>query len=121
MARRTAGTITKALSKKRYWTDDDARQALLAWEGSGLTLAAFGRQHGIQAKRLYWWRKRLTQESDPSQIEFVEAEVVGTGPASCALELHLSSGARIDVITPGQVDPGWLLHLVRGLSEVAPR
>ncbi len=41
------------------WTRADAEAALRVWQGSGLPLATFAKQHGIVPQRLHWWRRRL--------------------------------------------------------------
>lgn len=131
MARRTRGT--KARGKEDHWTVEEARQLLAAWERSGLTMAAFCRKRGIRPRRLYWWRSKLaawSQEPAPTErrtrdaehgYQLVEAVVVpsSSAPAPAAVTLHLRSGDRIEVRSPGNVEADWLVYLAGGLRESA--
>jgi hypothetical protein len=47
----------------RRWTAEDAGQALLAWEDSGLELTAFATGAGLDPQRLTRWRRRLATTS----------------------------------------------------------
>jgi hypothetical protein len=64
-----------------YWTEDEAREALKAFEASGLTLAAFGRRAGIAATRLRWWRKRLGPSAAVAAMVPVTIKSVPASPA----------------------------------------
>jgi transposase-like protein len=41
------------------WTEDDAAAALAALRQSGLSVAVFAAREGLDAQRLYVWRRRL--------------------------------------------------------------
>lgn len=41
------------------WHEHHARQALIAWRSSGLSVRAFGARHGVQEKRLHRWFRKL--------------------------------------------------------------
>jgi hypothetical protein len=41
------------------WTERDARIALAALERSGKPVSPFAAEHGLDAQRLYAWRRRL--------------------------------------------------------------
>ena len=65
------------------WREADAREALVAWRSSGLSVCAFARRHGLHSKRLYRWFRRLgappsaragraaTPPASPSFVEVV--------------------------------------------------
>ena len=61
-----------------YWSEDEGRRAVEAWRRSGETASAFARQHGIRAKRLVWWSKRLalSARSSTALVSLVPATVV---------------------------------------------
>jgi len=44
---------------RRRWTTAEARAALSALEGSGLSVAAFAVRQGVRPERLYRWRRQL--------------------------------------------------------------
>jgi len=117
--------------KSRRWTADEARVELDAWRQSGLTMAAYCRQRGLHVNRLYNWRKRIgewiaggqvvgaVQPEGQKPLRWIEATVATqTTPA---LTLRFGNGGSIEVADPERVDTGWLIQLVRGLSEPALR
>lgn len=107
------------LAAGRYWSEADGRAALAAFEGSGLTRAAFRRETGIATQRLRWWERRLGGTAEPpGKIEFVPVEVtprVAVG-AEAAMEIVLGE-IRVRV-GPG-FDAGALRRLLEVLSEPA--
>ena len=66
------------------WTSSEARAALSALSSSGLSVAAFAEREGLDAQRLYRWRRRFSGargsvqgapafvEIRPSRLEPVE-------------------------------------------------
>ena len=59
---------------RRRWTTAEARAALSALEGSGLSVAAFAVRQGVRPERLYRWRRQLaagslTAERTPAFLE----------------------------------------------------
>src|SRR5213594_2311839 len=103
------------LIANRYWRAADAERVLEAWRGSGRTVAAFAREHGLSAARLLRWRARLRLPAAPV---FHPVRVVGrqrSNPIAPArsepLELELRGGRRIRV--PAGFDAALLEELVR--------
>lgn len=75
-------------SRRDHWTPDEARRVLADAAGSGLTLAAYARQHGLREQQMYWWNIRLRThvDSTPSTrrpMAFVPVVQV-RGPAASA-------------------------------------
>jgi transposase-like protein len=93
------------------WTEDDASAALAALERSGLSVACFADREGVDAQRLYKWRRRLGPVTD-----FVEV----TPSASLALgaprgfEVMLGSGRVVRV--PESFDAEALRRLIAVLE-----
>ena len=46
------------------WTEADAVAALAALKQSGLSVALFAAREGLDAQRLYVWRRKLARHSD---------------------------------------------------------
>jgi transposase-like protein len=87
------GTRTRTSPKRR-------RQLLAAFERSGLSAAAFARQHGIVYTTLCSWRRRRPTKP---KIAFAEVEVLrSTTPEPIVVEL--GSRARVCVSSPGQFE-----------------
>lgn len=60
------GARVTGLGSKGRWNTADAGQALTAYQGSGMSLAAFARREGMSLTRLAWWRKKLQDPARPS-------------------------------------------------------
>jgi transposase-like protein len=83
------------------WTEQDARAALAALERSGKPISVFAAEHGLDAQRLYTWRRRLGRAElttfrelvvrRPSPIAIVDGD--GT------FEIVLPSGVVVRVST----------------------
>jgi transposase-like protein len=115
-SQRQNGT-TRSLARliaNRYWRAADAERVLAAWRGSGQSVAAFAREHGLSATRLLRWRARLELSVAPvfHPVRVVERLRPPTTPAGPEpLELELCGGRRIRV--PARFDPELLAELVR--------
>jgi transposase-like protein len=100
----------------RRWTVADARAALAAVDESGLSLNAFAARQGIDAQRLYYWRRRLAGQHvvalPPPQ--FVELRP----PRSEPVEVMLRSGRVLRVAE--SIDSAVLIRLVAALEHVEP-
>jgi transposase-like protein len=48
-----------AALREQHWSAEDAKRVLEACKDSGEAQAEFCRKHGLQPKRLSWWRRRL--------------------------------------------------------------
>ncbi|HEX4492479.1 MAG TPA: hypothetical protein VH914_14830 [Acidimicrobiia bacterium] len=79
------------------WTEGDARQVLDEWRQSGQTIAAFARDRGVSAPRLYWWRRRLPKARAVAPVlSLVPAKIVArTDTAS--IVIRLPSGIAIEM------------------------
>jgi len=75
----------------RRWTETEAREALSALDASGLSATEFAYRQGIDAQRLYWWRRRLANSSQESATpSFVELSPSSVGIGH--VEVILRSG-----------------------------
>lgn len=99
------------------WTEDDARIVLEEWRRSGTTLAAFARQRGVSAPRLYWWRRRLSSsETRTSSVSLVPATIVST--TAPAIVIQLANGIAVEVAGAGAgVSPAWIAEVVVALAR----
>jgi transposase-like protein len=79
------------------WTEHDARQVLDEWRQSGQTIAAFARERGVSAPRLYWWRRRVPQAiAIAPAMSLVPAKIV-VRPEAAATVIRLPSGIAIEI------------------------
>ena len=110
--------------RERRWTTRDARRVLAACDGSGLSVAAFAREHGLKDQRLSWWRKRLGEwdgsalaAAGSPPVRFVPAIVQGSRVATgSTIAIRLPDGVMVEI---GDASPQWVASLVRGLCEAA--
>lgn len=58
---------------RETWTKQIER-----WRQSGLSYAAFAREHGINEQTLRWWRIRLDQEAQSGQVVRERVELSAT-------------------------------------------
>ena len=71
----------RAIAESRQWTTEEARRAVAACEGSGLTTREFARQHGSTAGRFQYWRKRLLAMEASRDGRLLPVRVVPAGQA----------------------------------------
>ncbi len=100
----------RAVARKGYWRDADARLVLGAWRTSGQTICSFAAAHGLRAPRLVRWAARLgvsqslprkgseQQSTSAVKLRFHPVEVVGGGGVRWdVIELVLVDGRRVRV------------------------
>jgi hypothetical protein len=79
------------------WTEGDARQVLDEWRQNGQTIAAFARDRGMSAPRLYWWRRRLPKAGAVAPaLSLVPAKIVMRTDAA-SIVIRLPSGIAIEM------------------------
>ena len=118
MATVTAAGRAKAArpgrSRRGYW-----RAQVAAHAKSGLSVAAFCRQHGLRKGTLSFWRWKFAQEARRAPRPtpaFVPVHVAPTapardrGPAVGELEITLAPERRVRV--SGRVEPAWLAEVL---------
>ena len=98
-----------------YWREPEARRVIDAWRQSGESVAAFGRRHGINVKRLRWWSQRLatserairrtqcsTSESR-TLVSLVPATIVGAGELAAVIRGPGGIAVELTNATPAQI------------------
>jgi len=72
------------------WTEDDAAAALAALKQSGLSVAIFAAREGLDAQRIYVWRRRL--EPRTGFVELAPSTALDLRDASRGFEVALRCG-----------------------------
>ena len=69
-------------------------EQIATWSNSGLSIAAWCREHATNYHRFLYWRKRLSMPMVQQSGRFIELEVVASPLAlSCnGVDIHVSSG-----------------------------
>jgi transposase-like protein len=93
------------------WSEEDARQVLHALERSGQPVSAFAAEHGLDAQRVYLWRRRLGARAERTTFR----EVVVRAAGADRLEIVFPSGTTVRV--PAGFDDDSLERLLVAVSR----
>lgn len=119
---------------RRHWSADEAARVLAACEQNERSIAAFARRHGLNPKRLYWWRARLSRgarrptaaprheaRSAAAAMSFVELRVAAAAPhgGDAGVVIEVGAHVRIAVAAPERVDATWLARVVAHVAAEA--
>jgi hypothetical protein len=101
------------LTKARHhipWTPSEAREAVSAWQASGLSLREFATSHGIAWQRLAKAKSRVLKMEQPCGPAMFLPVTIGDMPTTPA---KLTIGAlTIEVASLESVSPTWLAQLI---------
>ena len=91
------------------------RGHLAAWRTSGLSQAAYCRQHGLTQNDFSWWKREIGRRAVAAAPAFVPVSIAHPPGNSYTFEVSLRSGRvlRFD----GRVEPAELGAVVRALEE----
>ena len=85
------------------------------WQMSGLTQAAYCREHGLNGKTFGGWLRAYRDVQKRNQrTALIPVTVKPTAPASNHLKLCCSSGHTLEL--PADVSPQWLGELLKCLD-----
>jgi hypothetical protein len=91
------------VAARGYWRESTARVMVDAWRGSGETVAAFARRHGVDRRRLARWVRRVegTTQTGEVVVPFHPVRVVG-GAAARGTEapIEIAVGRAYQVRVP---------------------
>lgn len=105
--------LPSSISSRRRWTEDDARSVLTAQEASGLSVVAFAAREGLDAQRVYAWRRRLGGVVEATSTPaFIELRPPGRREI---VEVGLRCGRVVRVAET--IDPSALRRLVDALEQ----
>ena len=77
-----------AINKTQFWQDH-----ITAWQGSGLSQAAYCKQHEIKFHNFAYWRNCLSPAKEPS----AKLMKLGGMPASSRMIMNLPLGVRLEL------------------------
>jgi transposase len=95
--------------RERRW-----RGHLAAWRTSGLSQAAYCRQHGLTQNDFSWWKREIARRAVAAAPAFVPVSIAPPLSAPHAFELVLRDGRELRF--DGRVDPAELGVVVRALE-----
>ena len=97
----------------KRWTDADCRQAVEAWEASGLSQLEFARTKGITCQRLARAKSRLLKATMSSAPMFLPVTCLASprSEGASAATLHLGA-LTIEVASLESISPTWLAQLL---------
>jgi transposase-like protein len=83
------------LKKEAFW-----ERVVQGQVGSGLSIRAWCRKHGVQESAFYWWRTRLARR-DAAGPTFVPVQVTEASPKIAGrIEIILAGDRRVQVVGP---------------------
>ena len=93
---------------------------LQSWERSGSTLKAYAKRHGLDHRRLYRFKRILTDkgvygEGAPVSRRFVRAQVEKQDESSTTCRVRFRNGCVIEVDEPSAAVLSQLVHTVSTL------
>lgn len=94
-------------SKVEFW-----RPHLAAWNGSGLSQAAYCRRHGLSIKSFAYWRRRLRRTEGVADA-LVPIVVADVPTADERIEVRLPNG--LQVWLPTDTAPARVVPMIRAL------
>lgn len=120
MTKQVVAETFSELRGSRPWTEGEARRVLASWEASGTTVSEFARGAGIDAQRIYGWRRRLGARAAgaSSSAAALVPVVVRDAPSASATGATVWSraGHRIDVTALDGASAAWAAAVVRALE-----
>ena len=91
---------TSSRDRYEFW-----QQHMVAWQGSGLSGAAFCKQHELNYAQFNYWRKKLLASAPDSRpAGFTRVTQLATSSVQDGLALHFPNGMRLSGITAGNLD-----------------
>jgi transposase-like protein len=112
-----AGLMWTPPPQGRRWTEDEVRAGLETARASGEPISRFARRHGVQASRLYWWKKQLRSKAGKPAaflpVQVVEKQVPARQPETAPVEVIV--GGRVVRVGRG-FDPVVLRAVVVALE-----
>jgi len=91
---------------------DEWCELVAAWRASGLSIAEFAVQRGLNANTLGWWRSELSRTVRPARLTLVP--VAGPPVRLPPLDVALPDGITVRV--PHGSDTAWAAALIRQIG-----
>jgi transposase-like protein len=107
------GTAARDLKKEAIW-----RRHMKAQVGSGMSVGAYCRRHGLPGHGFYWWRRELSRRDAQQSPAFVPVTVAAQTPAGAGegrIEIFLARDRRVRVT--GTVDRQMLADVLSVLED----
>ncbi len=105
----------KSYRTSSYWSAEEARTALADQRASGLSVIQFAAREGLQAQRLYLWRRRFADEGTEESVTRPFIELRLPSAPTRAIEVVLRGG--LVVKAPADIEPNALARLVAALER----
>jgi transposase-like protein len=96
------------------WNEADAREVLAALDRSGKPVSAFAAEHGLDAQRVYLWRRRLGG-AERTMFQELVVRPSAARDTQGVFEIVLATGVTIRV--PASFDPIALSRLLGVLGQ----
>jgi hypothetical protein len=102
------------------WSEEEARDAIDAWQGSGLELDEFAAKNGLEVIRLQRWIAKLKRSAKKADVgeqpKMLPVRIVSTVTSETeVMELVLENGVRVRVRSG--FDPKALAELISAVRS----
>lgn len=108
------------LSKKKTYRRHTPKEERLAhikkWQGSGLSVSEYCRQHGIPLTSFLGWRRRATKSDQLFKPAAITSSVSAAN-AMTANVIEISAGPAVKLRLLNVHDVSLVVNLVRGLNK----
>jgi hypothetical protein len=97
--------VVTEVAGRGYGRESQARVMVEAWHASGETMTAFATRHGVDARRLGRWVRRLGGEAEG--VRFRQVRITGTSGherPGALIAIELAGGQRVRVAPGFHVD-----------------
>lgn len=110
---------------RERWSEEKGRGEVLAFEASGLSMAAFARRQGVSLSKLKYWRKKVTADPVSAVVPTRFVELVSATSGRQMNARHDSAAPNDRLVLQGPL--GWVLEvppdhldgLIRSLAAVS--
>jgi transposase-like protein len=103
---------------ERTEAEENWRSLIAKQEASGLSVAAWCREHDVIPQTMYWWRSELKRrDAAEAALAFVPIEVVGDVRPQAVGGLRVIAGGR-EVIVASDFDEELLSRLILLLESL---
>ena len=89
--------LNENISIPSRFTASSAAALLAECDASGLSVAAFARRRGVPDKTLYYWRRRLREDSAHASLARVEVMPESPEPSSDAMFITGAQGLSVEL------------------------
>jgi hypothetical protein len=106
------------VAARSYWSEEDARVIVGAWQASGETLSVFARRYGVDRRRIGRWADRLEASTSVRFHTVHVTREAGPGSSGRGLEMELHRLSRIYARGGAEIPVSTLADWTAGVGTI---